>query len=1245
VHRAWATILQPVLDAVEAKVVLEIGAAQGRGTEQLARWAAEHAAVVHSVDPRFDFPEDEWRERHAPHLELHRDLSVDVVGEIAGVDVALIDGDHNWYTVRSELRLLAAAADREGADGPVCLLHDVGWPYGRRDLYYDPDTVPSEHRQPYARRGLVPKTAELVDDGFNEHLNNALVEGGNANGVLTAVEDFVGERKGWSHLALPGLHGVGLVWPDAVPERKPALAELLEHLNSPAFLSAWAAEIELHRLHAIVELTRQRRRANRLAARAEEAESELRQASEASELSEGDTSRLEAVAARRADEAQRAGRMAEELRENLERARKELKDVRARAAHLNDELSAAEAGRDEIGAQVDDLAGELTIARRALAEREQSLADLEAKVARGEEELAAARVAVDLHMSGELALQRELHSLAEERTALEGTRRRLEDGLRSAERAAATARAEAEVRQEELERLRAELASTREAVLRAASPLPAGEPSEHVAPAMTVPPPGAVEAPEVPEVPEAPEVLEAAEEPGVDRVVRPADAESPDDAVRTWLVGRYRSSLGVDLRDGSSDAAYGRAMPVDRRGVLEPLVRTPAHPTVDVVVCVHNALEDVRLCLWSLLAKGTYPFHLIVVNDGSDAATTEMLAQVAQANPAVTLISNPDPPHGYTIAANLGMKASRGDYVILLNSDTIVTQGWLERLVACAESDGRIGIFGPLSNAASHQSVPALREEGRWATNPLPPWLNPDGMAAVVAGVSRQQHPLVPFVNGFCYGIRRRLLEAIGTFDEENFASGYCEENDFSFRAVEAGWMLAIVDDAYVYHVKSSSYAVEGRNQRAKRNYQIFLEKHDRERIDGLVKELEESTALDDLRATIGESLAGPERALRALHAGGVDPLDVVFILPGLGRGGSGGSHSVYQETQGLRRLGVRARIALAADHMDRAVAAYPDAEEVFVPYKSVKALRALTRDTNVVVATHYKSVALLAELRAQRDDFLPAYYVQDYEPFFSQVDARDVKEAVASYTLMPDALLFAKTHWLCNVVGHAHGVDVAKVSPSIDDGVYRPGDALGDTPVHIAAMVRPRTPRRQACGTISVLERVRERLGDRVRITTFGCEREELSSLTADPATLAGHRGLLRREDVAEVLRTSHVFLDFSAYQAFGRTALEAMACGATAVIPKVGGVHEYARHDVNALLVDTFDEEPATNALLNLAGNPERLARLRGAAVDTASRYSIAGAALSEYVLFLHEHQRRFSRIESSPAAPIDGAGVRSQ
>ena len=80
------------------------------------------------------------------------------------MDAALIDGDHNWYTVYNELRMLARPPGQAGAPLPLLIMHDVGWPYGRRDLYYDPERIPEEFRQPYAQTGMRPGQPKLLPE-------------------------------------------------------------------------------------------------------------------------------------------------------------------------------------------------------------------------------------------------------------------------------------------------------------------------------------------------------------------------------------------------------------------------------------------------------------------------------------------------------------------------------------------------------------------------------------------------------------------------------------------------------------------------------------------------------------------------------------------------------------------------------------------------------------------------------------------------------------------------------------------------------------------------------------------------------------------------------------------------------------------------------------------------------------------------------------------------------------------------
>jgi GT2 family glycosyltransferase len=691
---------------------------------------------------------------------------------------------------------------------------------------------------------------------------------------------------------------------------------------------------------------------------------------------------------------------------------------------------------------------------------------------------------------------------------------------------------------------------------------------------------------------------------------------------------RYAEVLPPVLDVGAPEAP-SEAVPVDRWEVLAaPADQTDGRPSVAVVVCVHDALGDLRRCLRSLLTKTGRPFHLILVDDGSGPEARDFLRRFSDQNPATTLVTREGPPHGYTLAANEGLRASSADYVVLLNSDTVVTVGWLDRLVECGESDRSLGIVGPLSNAASHQSVPRLREGGGWAVNALPPFLTPDGVAYLLSEAAPRSCPRLPFLNGFCYAIKREVIDTIGLFDEENFASGYCEENDFSYRASQEGFELAVADSAYVFHAKSRSYGQEGRRDLARCNYQLFTAKHGEENIGRLVESLERDTSLEPLRELVAEATADAASFIRAFQRAHPSPLRVAFVLYSVPYRAAGGVHSIYQETRGMRTLGIDAKILVPANGLDHARRHYADADEVFVAYADEKDLFDRTADREVIVATQFRSVALLRGLCERRGDFLPAYYVQDYEPFFHGERSEEGVEALASYGAIPDQLLFAKTQWLCELIGRIHDRPVAKVEPSIDHEVYRPLAGRrpdGQGKVRIVGMVRPGTPRRQALGTLRILDRVQTELGSQVDVTVFGVEPQRLRRLAPMRAPRVKNLGLLTREQVAETLAQSDVFLDFSTYQAFGRTALEAMACGCVAVVPQIGGVDEYAVHGENSFVVDTRNEDDAFDALVDLAGDPKRLSRMSRKAAETAARFSVLRAALSEYLLFADEYTRR--------------------
>lgn len=684
-------------------------------------------------------------------------------------------------------------------------------------------------------------------------------------------------------------------------------------------------------------------------------------------------------------------------------------------------------------------------------------------------------------------------------------------------------------------------------------------------------------------------------------------------------MARYRQWRKQFTLDVPSAPVSGGVAAASTAGAQLPVAagtaRVPAK-SVDIVVCVHNALDDVRRCLHSVVANTpTGIYRLLIVNDGSDAACTLWLRKFASRHQAILLES--ETAQRYTKAANRGLRASDADYVILLNSDTIVPAGWLPPLIECGESDPAIGIVSPLSNAASYQSVPDVRDDtGDWAINALPEGFSVDDMAHAVARLSGCVFPRVPFLNGFCYAIKRAVIEKIGYLDEETFPNGYAEENDYSLRTAAAGFQLAIADNAYVYHAKSKSYSHEMRRTLSSKGYAALNLKHGETVVAESIRKQADDQSLEPLRARLREHLAtGEKRAL--LHA--PKRMRILFLLLDQARGG-GGSNSIMQESVALRELGVETEVAVQAAYRDLNLSLYPNQpRDLFYFYEHEHELRAHAAQFDIVIATHFKTVSVLQRICAAAPSAVPAYYCQDYEPLFVPEDRPDLLEvARASYTAHPCLTRFAKTDWIRGMIQEHHHVPVAKVAPSLDTSIYFPPAhkprILGR--IHIVAMVRM-TANRAPRETMELLGAIQHNHPGRVKITIFGNDPHSAEFAKMPRDFEFDNRGILIREEVAALLKSADIFVDMSTFQGFGRTGLEAMAVGCATLLPIKGGVHEYARDRENALIVDTGDMPACLAALDELVRDDALRGRLAQAGIMTAARYNARSAAISELLV----------------------------
>lgn len=670
--------------------------------------------------------------------------------------------------------------------------------------------------------------------------------------------------------------------------------------------------------------------------------------------------------------------------------------------------------------------------------------------------------------------------------------------------------------------------------------------------------------------------------------------------LRTGLrVLRHEGLRGVlwRVRPLPPEGAPQLATPRRMRDSQPPAVHTAA---VDIIVCIHNALDDVRRCLNTVLQETPPPYQLILVDDGSGPETAAFVRDFAEAQ-GLPLIRNEE-AGGYTRAANCGLRASTGAVVVLLNSDTIVSPGWLDRMLRCLDSDAGIGVVGPLSNAASWQSVPQIFDaQGDWYDNPLPEGTRVADMAAQVAALSAQQYPRVGFLNGFCYVIRRAVLDEVGLFDEDTFGRGFGEENDYSLRAAQAGWQLVVADDAYVFHAQSRSYTTERRLKLSKLAGENLSRKHGDARINEQLARTRDNVVLAAMRARMAGCWE-VQRALegaRARHEG----RRVLFILPVMTAGGGG--NVVIQEACAMMAMGVDVRLVNLRANRAVFERYHPDLVVPVEYLETPQDLDALLPQADAVVGTLYLSVQWIADsiLRTGSTQVVAGYYIQDYEPHFFAPGTPEFELATASYTLLPQLVRITKTQWNRAMVERHCGVDSAVVGCSYDVARFMPiTQPPAGGPVRITAMVRPATPRRAPERTLKVLKTLHERLGDRVQLRFFGVDARDPALARLDTHFPHTNLGALTAEGVANLLDDSDVFLDYSTYQAMGLTALEAMACGVAVVAPQAGGAGEIVRHEQTGLLVDTADEAACIDAALRLATDDALRRRLQAAALAEA-------------------------------------------
>lgn len=671
-------------------------------------------------------------------------------------------------------------------------------------------------------------------------------------------------------------------------------------------------------------------------------------------------------------------------------------------------------------------------------------------------------------------------------------------------------------------------------------------------------------------------------------------------------------------------------------------------PSVEILVPLRNEWHVVRPCLESVVAFSAWPrFRLTLLDDASDAWTQARLDEFAsRAHACDVRVLRNEAALGFVQNANRGFSESKSDLVVLLNSDTLVTPGWLARLAQVALADPQVAAVMPMSNQASFHSLA------------VPMGWNVFQYAAALATRAGPACFDAVTASGFCLLLRRTALDDVGFFDTA-FGLGYGEESDWCMRARSRGWKVVAAPRAFVHHRGKATFKDHKAATFRNGNYQLFMERwgaafseaiggyHAADALaplrDDFVRMTESSpppllSAFVDRLRTGGGTYAVTEASHYLRDQGGLARLlplvrkrgllrrprsrhpmprgfvsrqrpRVTYVLEKFSL--SGGVLSVVQLVNRLTLLGWDAKIATHHDHNQEHLGSYTLYHQPYV-FPSAEAMIREFPPSDVVVATLWSTAQKVHRIVTQTlPGAVPWYFIQDDETrFFAANDVTGRKAVLDGYPQISRRIV--KSEWLAQLL-RTRGFDSFKVPLGLDLDRFYCESPDAPRPARVLGMARPSTPRRGFDALVAALREIkRQRPG--VEVVLFGCPNLADFALDFPHVDL----GVVPNERLHRVYNDAALYLDTSEFQGFGRPALEAMACGCATVLSRHGGVTEYARDGENTMLIDPGVRDAVVSSVLAVLDDDALRRRLAASGFATAQGFGCEAEAAATSRLF---------------------------
>lgn len=636
----------------------------------------------------------------------------------------------------------------------------------------------------------------------------------------------------------------------------------------------------------------------------------------------------------------------------------------------------------------------------------------------------------------------------------------------------------------------------------------------------------------------------------------------------------------IELDDDRLSAIVASVLPVQTSKALRQanvhsykairnLVTGEKHP-VDIIMPVYNSIHLVHQAIEAVLRRTDWPFRLTIVNDASDEATSEILEHYADTWPSkVTVIHNAS-NRGFASTVNRGIRSTNNPYIVLLNSDVLVTQGWLTKMLMALESDPRNQIVNPVTNNTAMIAVPMAQGCSYLAMN------------RVFEEFSQRRYPeIIP--TGFCFLFPRSLVDQIGEFDEsyENFG----EETDFWMRTVNyvhdkhfPHYRAVLADDTFVFHERGTSFSILGevehqqlRNVASARFHHMWPKFRPE-----WGKAFDPEVALGPLKRPIPSDLIvqeGQRRICWVVH-------DTRMC---------GGMKYIADIINSMVDEGYDARVALVARDPKNLPSVLPEIRTAPILFNSIKEFEEefdqRVFSHGVVVASTAELAGSVKRLTDRVEDLTPLLHVQSYEPELTDDPALQAS-ITDSFKLIPN--IISSSNWITEKLKELQVPVLATISPGVDQYLFYPRDReSGDERPTVMFSLIPTYPFKGAERGVETIKHLLKRAKKEnmdIRVMAYGVDViKDCPNVVCLGSVRQGH---LAKQLANEV----DVFVDPAHNHSYGMPALEALASGCEVVCWNNKGIIEYMDDKTTVMEADLDPEAASTVILQHLKNRRSR-------------------------------------------------------